>query len=207
MRATRVIGLVLAAVLGATVAVLLDSRRGPNRVIEGYSQDKPEVSVPSRVSESEETFKTNVTHPLVKAAAPVAPPTQTSKLAPQHSTNQPAPVFLVAQPSTVKAPILDPAARRALRLVGADPEAEAYWLSAINNPEIPAEERKDLIEDLNEDGLSDPKNPSPDDMPLIWSRIELIEEIAPDAMDEVNAAAFAEAYKDLMHLAYGIPPD
>ncbi len=123
------------------------------------------------------------------------------------ATNQPEFEALADQPSTIKAPILDPVARRALSLVGADAEAEAYWLSTINDPETPAEMRKDLIEDLTVYGLSDPKNPTPEDIPLIWSRIELIEEIAPGAMDEVNAAAFAQAYKDLMNLAYGIPPD
>jgi hypothetical protein len=79
--------------------------------------------------------------------------------------------------------------------------AEAYWYSAINDPNLPAHERQDLIEDLNEDGLSDPRHPAPEDLPLILSRLRLIEETGPDAMDEVNAAAFQEAYKDLVNLA------
>jgi hypothetical protein len=105
-----------------------------------------------------------------------------------------------------KKPIQDPTARVALAFVGLDPEAEAYWATAINNPNLPANERKDLIEDLNEDGLSDPKSPGPQDMPIILSRILLIEELAPYSMDEVNAAAFLEAYKDLAGLLNGIPP-
>ena len=40
-----------------------------------------------------------------------------------------------------------------------------------------------------------------DDLPLVMSRLALIEELAPDAMDEVNAAAFAEAHKDLTNIA------
>jgi hypothetical protein len=92
----------------------------------------------------------------------------------------------------------DPTARAALSFVGADPEAEAYWLGAINDPKLPANERKDLIEDLNEDGLPDPKHPTVDDLPLILSRISLIEAVGLDAMDQVNADAFAEAYKDLV---------
>ena len=64
-----------------------------------------------------------------------------------------------------------------------------------------ANERKDLIEDLNEDGLSDPRRPGPEDLPLILSRMMLIEEAAPYAMDQVNADAFQEAYKDLMNMA------
>ena len=81
--------------------------------------------------------------------------------------------------------------------------AEQYWAAAINDPNLPANERKDLIEDLNEDGLSDPKHPGPQDLPLIANRLRLIEELAPSAMDAVNADAFAEAYKDLQNLAAG----
>ena len=101
-----------------------------------------------------------------------------------------------------KPPIQDPMARAALSYVGADPEAELYWYQAINDPALPAQERQDLIEDLNEDGLSDPHNPTADDLPLILNRIQIIEEVVWDAMDEVNADAFLEAYKDLVNLAF-----
>ena len=107
------------------------------------------------------------------------------------------------QPKYEKPALQDPDARAALSMVGADPEAEQYWLSAINNPNLPAEERKNLIEDLNEDGLSDPRHAGPQDMPVILNRLQLIEEQAPDSMDQVNADAFAEAYKDLVNLAVG----
>jgi hypothetical protein len=93
-----------------------------------------------------------------------------------------------------------PLARAALGFVGADPEAETVWALAINDPDRSPNERKDLIEDLNEDGFPDPKHVTTDDLPLILSRLELIEEFAPDSMDEVNAAAFAEAYKDLVNM-------
>jgi hypothetical protein len=97
--------------------------------------------------------------------------------------------------------VQDPMARAALAYVGADPDAETYWYEAINNPNLSAHERQDLIEDLNEDGLSDPQNPTIEDLPLILSRIELIEAVGWDAMDEVNADAFQEAYQDLVTLA------
>ena len=90
--------------------------------------------------------------------------------------------------------------RVALSLVGTDPEAERYWIAAINDSSLSAHERQDLIEDLNEDGLSDPKNPGVEDLPLIVSRLQIIEELAPDAMDKVNADAFREAYKDLSNM-------
>lgn len=93
-----------------------------------------------------------------------------------------------------------PDAREALGYVGADPIAEAVWAMAINNPDMPPKVRKDLIEDLNEEGFPDPKHITPDDLPLIWSRLLLIEQHAPEAMDEVNAAAFMEAYKDLVKM-------
>jgi len=101
-----------------------------------------------------------------------------------------------------KPPIQDPIARAALSYVGADPEAELYWYQAINDPSLGPQERQDLIEDLNEDGLSDPHNPTADDLPLILNRIQIIEEVVWDAMDEVNADAFLEAYKDLVNLAF-----
>ncbi len=92
-------------------------------------------------------------------------------------------------------------AREMLAYVGADPEAEEYWFAAINDPDLPAKERQDLIEDLNEDGLSDPKHPGREDLPLILNRIALIEKIAPTAVDQVNRDALAEAHKDLQTLA------
>jgi hypothetical protein len=105
----------------------------------------------------------------------------------------------------VKAPVQDPTARLALSFVGIDPDAEAYWIEAINDPGLPAEERKDMIEDLNEDGFSDPRHPGMQDIPLIVSRIRLIPELALDAMDQVNADAFEEAYKDLVNMLNGQP--
>ncbi len=106
-----------------------------------------------------------------------------------------------------KPEIQNPAARVALSFVGMDVEAEECWMAAINDPNLPAEERKDLIEDLNEDGLSNPHHPTSEDMALIASRMELIEELAPYAADQVNLDAFKEAYKDLMNLLNGLPAD
>jgi len=74
-------------------------------------------------------------------------------------------------------------------------------LPCQQRPHLSATERQDLIEDLNEDGISDPKQPVLEDLPLIMARLDLIESLAPEAMDEVNADAFAEAYKDLLNLA------
>lgn len=98
-------------------------------------------------------------------------------------------------------PARDPLARDFLAYVGLDSDADGYWLAAINDPTLSAQERQNLIEDLNEAGLSDPRRPSLEDLPLILARLELIEALEPEAMDSVNAAAFREAYRDLMNLA------
>jgi hypothetical protein len=103
-----------------------------------------------------------------------------------------------------KEPIQDPNARVALSLVGVDPDAEAYWLGAITDPNLSKQEREDLMEDLNEDGLSDPKHPGPEDMPLIANRIRLIEEIVPYA-DDFMLEHLGEAHKDLSNLLAGNP--
>jgi len=91
-------------------------------------------------------------------------------------------------------------ARAALESVGVDPDAEQFWLAAINDPNLPSEERHELIESLSEAGFADPAHVTADDLPLIASRIALIEEIAPSAVDGVNAAALQDAYRDLLNM-------
>lgn len=97
--------------------------------------------------------------------------------------------------------IQDPLARVALSLVGVDPAAEAYWVEAIFDPGLSDQEREDLMEDLNETGLSNPKRPAPEDFPLIANRIRIIEEVAPYA-DRFMLNHLGEAYNDLVVL-YG----
>ena len=130
-----------------------------------------------------------------------APQTQSAK--PSDPIQAGSPAAAESRLAGQGAHLIDPKAmeqigRVALSFVGADADAEEVWLWAINDPNLSANARKNLIEDLNEDGFPDPKNPTEDDLPLIESRIELIEEVAGDAMDEDNYAAFLEAYKDLV---------
>lgn len=94
----------------------------------------------------------------------------------------------------------EPFARLALNYVGADPMADAFYQKAINDMSLNASHRKNLIEDLNEDGFADRKNLSTRDLQLIENRIALIEQLVPDATDPVNTAAFREAYKDLLKM-------
>jgi hypothetical protein len=81
---------------------------------------------------------------------------------------------------------------KALLYVGVDPEAEKTWMTAINDPKLPAGVRSDLIEDLNDEGYEDPSGNhiTKRDLPLILARMEIIERLSPYAMDKVNADAF-----------------
>lgn len=133
--------------------------------------------------------------PQMSTSASPAPPAK-----PAEEPKQTAQTQSGAVRSSGKAPRQDPVAREALALVGLDVAAEEYWASAINDPTLSEQEREDLIEDLNEEGFADPKNPRPDEIPLIMNRLQLIEEYAPYAMDTVNARSFAEAYKDLANM-------
>lgn len=87
---------------------------------------------------------------------------------------------------------------KALNFVGVDPEAEKIWLRAIRDPKTPDGVRSDLIEDLNDEGYVDNSHPGKEDLDLILARMRLIERLQPLETDPVNAAAFEEAYKDLL---------
>ena len=91
-------------------------------------------------------------------------------------------------------------ARVALSMIGYDTEADEVWIRLINDPSLSANARSNLIEDLNEDGFADPDNPTLDELPMIEYRLELIEDLLPYAMDEVNRDAFKEARKDLVNM-------
>ena len=196
MKSVLVAALIVAIVCG--VAALMTSKHQPVPAVEATKPPPPAAPVavtpvpvtqaPTEPLPPEVTSVTNgVSRPAVKATH--APDSQ----AQQSPPVQPAPGG--------KEPVADPTARVALSLVGIDPDAEDYWVDAINDPSLSADERQNLIEDLNEDGLSDPKLPGPDDLPMILNRLRMIEELAPNAMDQVNWDAFKEAYKDLVNLA------
>ena len=100
----------------------------------------------------------------------------------------------------------EPFARLALNYVGADAQANEFYQKAINDLALSASHRKNLIEDLNRDGFPDTKNLTARDLPLIQNRLSLIEQLAPHASDSVNAAAFKEAYKDLLQMRDRVTP-
>ena len=170
---------------------------------------KPEAThEPARVN-SERTAIPEITK--LPAQLPVADalvPTPSPQQAVVAATNGTEPVPVTEQKTVPgltqakkpKEPLHDPDARVAMSLVGIDPEAEAYWLGAIFDSSLPENEREDLMEDLNEEGLSDHKRPGPQDLPLIFNRLAIIEEVLPHA-DEFMVMHLGEAYKDLLNLA------
>jgi hypothetical protein len=93
--------------------------------------------------------------------------------------------------------VQDPLAREALALVGVNPEAEKYWYEAVHDGNLPQSERQDLIDDLNEKGLPNPHHPSPSDLPLIRSRIEILQHLIATLPDGLE---YKEAMSDMQRL-------
>lgn len=159
--------------------------------------DGPITAAPASHARKLTLIESDIARTMSSMQTNTQPPPRTAITRPVSSTSQ-----LTADPSEdidLNDPALRlPLARLALATVGADEFAEQLWLHAINDPELPAESRKDLIEDLNEDGFADPKRLTSADLPLIEARLALIERLAPEAMDKTNADAFAEARKDLV---------
>jgi hypothetical protein len=207
------VGLIVIAVVGLTMIAWAVAQRGMWR-----NRSRAETPEPQQVTTPSIVTATPATNPMVVAeeSIDVVPPATVTTTAPavvevKKPTPAPAAALKVTRkPVQVAGGSGKPAkqplsadqlfARDALSLVGADPDAEAVWASAINDPMHSEHERKDLIEDLNEEGFADPKNLTPDDLPLIVNRLAIIEQLAPTAMDDVNDAAFAEAYKDLVNM-------
>ncbi|HZJ15443.1 MAG TPA: hypothetical protein VFD27_10350 [Chthoniobacteraceae bacterium] len=175
---------------------------GPNtaRVQASEPQDasQPLHRVPELPAALREYITTTPPIPEASPAAAPSPAAPTRKISAAAPQSQDRPVPIPAKKS--KPPLQDPTARIAMSLVGADPDAEAYWLEAIFDSSLSDGEREDLMEDLNEEGLSDHKRPGPDDFPLIVNRLALILEIAPEA-DDFMLRHLGEAYKDLLNLA------
>src|SRR5688572_4992500 len=92
----------------------------------------------------------------------------------------------------------EPFARVALNWVGADGQAEDFYLRAINDMTLSASHRKNLIEDLNY--LPDKRKVSSSDVPIIDHRLDIIKDQMPKTSDPVNAAALVEAHNDLQNM-------
>ena len=74
---------------------------------------------------------------------------------------------------------------------------------AINDPTLLPKQRRNLIEDLNEAGLSNPRSPTPDDLNIIAKRNAIIRAYQQEPYvqnDPVASSAFHEAGKDTTEL-------
>jgi hypothetical protein len=100
--------------------------------------------------------------------------------------------------------VQDPLAREALAMVGVNPEAEKYWFDAVHDESLPKSERQDLIDDLNETGLPDPKHPTMEDLPIIENRIDALNAIAPTLPDDIDWKECYGDLKNLWNLAHGM---
>lgn len=105
--------------------------------------------------------------------------------------------------------VTDPDSKEALGRVGlnyvgaandpANDQAVQLFHTAINDPSISPEQRRNLIEDLNEAGLSNPRHPTPEDLKMIAKRNTLIRVYQQQPYvqnDPVANNAFQEAGKD-----------
>jgi len=215
MGKTTIVGIAAAAVLLAGIIVggvmMFNPPPAPSTVRKA-APPEPDADYKAARSQARSEVPPLLPPPPQKRPAPEepAPPVADvpqpppAKPADQAAAGKQQPAPRPQQSGGGKQPLQSPEARDALCRVGFDPAAEAVWLGAINDPGLPAEERKNLIEDLNEDGFPDPRNITPADLPLILSRIALIEELWPSAMDDVNAGAFREAYKDLVNMYFRV---
>jgi hypothetical protein len=192
--------IVLAAILlvgasaFAALLVLIDARQRAGVTVQR------QVTIDRSPSPTTPQVPRDLPVPMVEpqAAPQASPASVASGPAPAPRLNPTTrPRIAVAPPPE---PISEPDARDALAWVGVDPEAEALWSQAINDPRLSDHDRQNLIEDLNETGFDDPRNLTAADLPVIEARMALIEQMAPNAMDKTNADAFAEAYKDLTNM-------
>lgn len=97
----------------------------------------------------------------------------------------------------------EPSARVALAYVGANDQALELYHTAVLDPALKPDQRRELVEDLNTDGLSNKKNSSAADLEIIAKRYELTQAyLQQDYVqnDKVLNAAFREADKDLRNL-------
>jgi hypothetical protein len=186
---TKWLAAVLVAIVAGIVAIKLMNQPPAKQV----TPVKPAQTTPvASVAESPPA-------PPAPPSETIAPPVEPLKKAPVQSPAKPQNQAQTQSPKQPKEPLHDPDARAALALVGIDGAAEQYWLDAIYDSSLPDNEREDLMEDLNEVGFADPKKLTADDLPLIVSRLQLIEEIAPYT-DPFMAEHLGEAYKDLANM-------
>ena len=99
--------------------------------------------------------------------------------------------------------------RVALNFVGANDQALDLYHKAALDPQLKPDQRRQLVEDLNQDGLSNARNPTPEDLKIIANRYALTQTyLQQDYVknDKVLNAAFLEANKDLANMLQRAAP-
>ncbi|MGC3961216.1 MAG: hypothetical protein QM813_25790 [Verrucomicrobiota bacterium] len=94
----------------------------------------------------------------------------------------------------------EPLARVALAYVGANDQAIELYHAAVLDSSLQPDQKRELVEDLNQDGLSNRKTPTPEDLKIIANRYALTQAyLQQDYVqnDKTLNAAFHEANKDL----------
>jgi hypothetical protein len=94
-------------------------------------------------------------------------------------------------------------ARVALNYVGVSDQALELYHTATLDPQLKSDQRRNLIEDLNQDGLSDRRNPTPEDLKVIANRYALTQSYLQEDYVKNNKVlndAFHEANKDLFNM-------
>jgi len=110
---------------------------------------------------------------------------------------------LYKDPRITEADSRESLARVGLAYVGVSQEAAELWHSAMLDTTLKPDHRRELVEDLNTDGLSNKKNPTPQDLQIIARRYELTQAYLQQdytQTDPVLRRAFLEADKDLRNM-------
>ncbi|MEO7297084.1 MAG: hypothetical protein ABI042_00760, partial [Verrucomicrobiota bacterium] len=94
----------------------------------------------------------------------------------------------------------EPIARVALFYAGADEQATKLYNTAITDENLSIEARRNLLEDLNDEGYANHKMPTPQDQVLINSRLKLLESYQGVFTDPKLISSMNEAKKDLLHM-------
>lgn len=97
----------------------------------------------------------------------------------------------------------EPLARAALAYVGSNEQALDLFHTALLDESLLPDQRRNLVEDLNEDGLNNRRNPTPEDLHIIANRYALTQSyLKQDYVqnDKMLSEAFHEADKDLRNM-------
>lgn len=97
----------------------------------------------------------------------------------------------------------EPLVRSALAFVGANDQALQVFGQAVRDPALQGDPIRNLVEDLNQDGIRNEKKPTPEDLQLIANRYALTQRFLQQDFvlgNKVLLEAFREADKDLRNM-------